>query len=141
MLEPFSGLSHNPKASSADCAQADPQARANAIEAMIATGDSLCMGIISCVCPPAHEATKLRRLRGNGCMATPMRPQRHEPNHKQGEAVLEPPNGFARHDAGIASARTAPTAGRPPIAAPPSDGCSPAISAAFAVRKSDDRLP
>jgi hypothetical protein len=47
MLEPFSGLSHNPKASSADCAQADPPARAKAIKAVIATGDSLCMGSIS----------------------------------------------------------------------------------------------
>src|SRR5215470_836717 len=94
MLEPFSGLSHNPKASSADCAQADPQARADAIRAVIAAGDRLCMGSISCVCPPAHWATKLRRLRGNGCMRLGHLCDPNAASQTIGEAVREPLNGF-----------------------------------------------
>src|SRR5262245_39539727 len=98
MLEPFSGLSHNPKASSADCAQADRQARFSAIRAVTATGDRLCMGRspvfarrlvsrsfalerLSSGMP--DRSTKLRRLRGRMPLAVlRLHHQRHEPTSR-----------------------------------------------------------
>src|SRR5262245_52065981 len=62
MLEPFSGLDHNPNASSADWAQADPRARASAIRAAVATSDSLRMGAPPPFASPVARARTLGRL-------------------------------------------------------------------------------